>query len=368
MIPFKINFPLLRELNPLVVEGDNKALIGVIAIVAILIGVIIIGGKTSQTGSSGRKSGKNGKFKKSTFRKQAISYGLNKVQLSTLENLIERHPVPNPNILFSNANVLDKLLQNGMDNIDTQVSNEKVKESQKLTLFRIKQKIERNSNKTLGLRATKQLKPSQKIVINPETGGKYPVKILTNLKDAIGVQVPVNQTGQQTRVKKGTKVNVFFWKSNGQGFSFASKILGYTKIRGETSLLLKHSNTVKEAQQRKFRRKDLNRPCYFYPVRILTTGVGKNKTKKAFVESKNSSLGTILEVSAGGCSVKTTYPLRRGELIKIEFETYKRNSVSGFGKVVGFTRLRPVGGIMHIQYTRLSQKFMNRINSFVYDF
>ncbi|MBI9103399.1 MAG: PilZ domain-containing protein [Spirochaetales bacterium] len=359
------NLPLLRELNPMVVQGDNTSLIGLIVIVAIIIGVIAIGGR-AQGGKSSKRSKNSGKFKKSTFRKQAAAMGLNKVQLNTLENLMERYRVPNPYLLFTHPKNLDQLLQHGMNDIETQVSSDKIKDSQKLTLFRIKQKVERNSNKAGSVKATKQLQPGQKIVINPQTGGKYPVKVLTNLKDAIGVQIPDSPTGQ-VRLNKGIPVKVFFWKNNGQGFSFMSKILGYTKIRGNTALLLKHTNMVKEAQQRRFRRKELNRPTYCYPVRVITTGVGKAKKKKAFVESKNGSLGTILEVSSGGCSIKTTYPLKRGELIKIDFETYKGNPVSGYGKVVSMTKVRPMGGIMHVQFTRLSQKFMNRINSFVYE-
>ena len=171
--------------------------------------------------------------------------GLNKVQINTLENLMERYPVPNPYLLFSNPNTLDKLLQNGMEDIESQVSSEKIKESQKLTLFRVKQAVERNSNRSGSVKATKQLKAGQKIVLTPQTGGKYPVKLLTNLRDAISVNIPEDPTGQ-VRLKKGVPVKVFFWKTNGQGFSFMSKILGYTKIRGNTALLLKHSNSVKK--------------------------------------------------------------------------------------------------------------------------
>ena len=363
------HFPLLREVSPLVVQGDNRALIGVIIFVGIVIAFIVIGGRSSAGGgSSGSSNRSSGTGRKLSLKKQGAALGLNKVHINTLENLLERHPVPNSVTLFSNPAILDRLLQLGLEDIEHQVSTEAVKESQKQTIFRIKQIVERNSHRVVSLKATKQLKPGQKIVINPETGGKYAAKIVTNLRDSIGLELPVDGAGSPVRLRKGVRCQVFFWKSNGQGFSFPSKVLGYTKIRGTDSLLLKHSNTVKEAQQRRFRRKELNKPCYFYPVRIMTTGVGKKQVKKAFIESTRGSLGTILEVSAGGCSLRTTYPLSRGELIKIDFETVKGSPISGYGKVVGFTKQKPVGGIMHIQFTRFSQKHLNRINSFVYEF
>lgn len=66
--------------------------------------------------------------------------------------------------------------------------------------------------------------------------------------------------------------------------------------------------------------------------------------------------------------MRSSYPLNRGELLKIEFETEKRQKVTVFGKVMGMTKSYPTGGIMHIMFTRVSRSHMNRINSFIYSF
>jgi len=294
--------------------------------------------------------------------------GMTKVQVNTLENMIARHPIANPNLLFINPASLDRLLKQGMDDIDNQVSSDKVKESQKLTLFRIKQAVERNGQKRTPLKATRDLKPGQQMVLTPAGKTKYTSRIISNLKDAIGVETPLDAAGVQTRWKKGMEVNAYFWRANGQGFSFSTKVLGYTKIRNTMCVLLRHSNNVKESQQRRFRRKELDRPTYFYPVRIIKSGIGKNQVKKAFVETQNGSLGTILEVSAGGCSIKTNYPLAKGQLVKVEFETSRGQAVKSFGKVVNFRKGVPMGGTMHIQFTRMSQGHLNNINSYIYQF
>jgi c-di-GMP-binding flagellar brake protein YcgR len=364
MLP--IPLPLAQNYDSLVVTPDESTVyIGLGIVGFFIVALIIAGARGNKSGRSGRSSG-SGKVNKRGFRKRALAIGLSKVQISTLENLMRTHPGSNPHQIFSNQALLDRLLQQGMQDIDEQVASDAVKESQKLTLFRIKQIIERNGVRKTVLKSTKDLKPGQNLVLTPADKQKYQTKIVSNLKDAIGIETPVDTAGVQTRWQKGMPVEVYFWRSNGQGFSFTSKVLGYTRIRNTMCVLLKHSAGIKESQQRRFRRKELDRPSYFYPVRILTSGIGKKQVKKAFVESKSGALGTIMEVSAGGCSLKTNYPLKKGDLIKVEFETARGQSVKSFGKVVNFRKAPPYGGIMHIQFTRMSQSHLNNINSYVY--
>jgi hypothetical protein len=102
-------------------------------------------------------------------------------------------------------------------------------------------------------------------------------------------------------------------------------------------------------------------------VRILTLGSGREKARKAFVETKRGALGTVLEISAGGCSIHTNRPLTKGSLVKIDFETERKVSVSSFGKVVNL-RKEPAASIMHIMFTRVSRKNLNRINNYIYEY
>ncbi|MCK5201648.1 MAG: PilZ domain-containing protein, partial [Spirochaetales bacterium] len=169
------------------------------------------------------------------------------------------------------------------------------------------------------------------------------------------------------RWKKWTKVQVFFWKHNGQGYSFSSKVSGYNNIRGVPSLFLQHSRSIQQAQQRKYRRKPLGRPAYFYPIRIITSGFGRNQKRKAVVDTSAGILGTIIEISAGGCSMRASYPLGAGELLKIEFEASDGEKIIVFGKNKSIKRIKPMGAVMHIMFTKVSQKNINSINSYIYD-
>lgn len=337
--------------------------------IAFIVFLIIAGAASgNQTGSGSSGGGGPRRYSKRAFRQRARRLGLSKVQIKTLQNLIKRFGIAKPMNLLANSAALDSLLRRAIQSIEGLGASEQQKENQKLHLYRIKQTIERNAHKKTVYSGTKQLNAGIQLVITPEGGGRYQSKLLTTLKGAIAASVPSDPGGNQIRWKRWTKLKVFFWKANGQGFSFVTKINGYGKVRGIDAILLNHSNAIVQAQQRKYRRRNLDRPAYFYPVRILSDGVGKNSRKKAQVEAHRGTLSTILDISSGGCSIRTAHPLTAGELIKVEFETDHTSPISFYGKVLSTRKTRPYGGIMHIMFTRIGKRNLNSINAYIYDY
>ncbi len=372
-----VNLPLLQKILPSIQKGDpGESWTILIVLVAIIVAMVLASrikpSSSSRSGSSygsgsGRKPAPR-KFNKRTFHKRAMRLGLSKVQANTLVNLVENYKPSNPNLVFTHSSHLDSLLRKAIQEIEHQVASEQVKEAQKTTVYRIKQAIERNVGKGKSFSATGAIPTGQHIAVTPENGGRYQSKINANLKNYLSATLPVDSFGSEIKWKKWTPVKVFFWKKNGQGFSFDSKVTGYSNIKGMPSVLLQHSGKVKQAQQRRFRRKELSRPAYFYPVKVIPVGVGKKAKKRAIVETDRGSLGTLIDVSAGGCAVKSTKPVLKGGLIKLQFETGDSSSIWCFGKVINFRKGSPLGGTMHIMFTKVTQKNLNSINSFIYDY
>ena len=329
--------------------------------------VLLIAGLSSSRRNSRSGAGPR-KFRKSTFKRRALQVGLTKTQISTLDFVRERYNVKNPYQLLANSRLLDFYLGKAIQGIDQQVSSEDMKEAQKLTLYRIKQVIERNSQRSVSINNTKQLKPNQGVTLAIGDSDRYRSKVVAILRDGIAVAVPMDITGSQIRWKKWSLIDAFFWKSNGEGYSFASKLTGYNVLKGEPCAFLQHSNKIQRAKQRRFRRKTLDRPCYFYPVRIMTLGSGKNRKKKAFVETKRSMMGTVIEISAGGCSIRASRTLDKGALIKVDFETERGTNVASYGKVVGRRKENAMSTTMHLMFTQVSRKNLNKINSFIYEY
>jgi hypothetical protein len=128
-----------------------------------------------------------------------------------------------------------------------------------------------------------------------------------------------------------------------------------------------HAKTLRRAQQRRFRRSSLNRPCFFYPIQIVTVG-GRRTERRAVVQEHMRLLGNLLDISAGGCSINSLYPLKPGSLCKIEFELGRKQHISVFGKVQRVRRESTRVGIMHVMFTKMSTAYLNQIYLYVYDF
>lgn len=332
--------------------------------IILTIGAII----TNRRRRMARSVGSTPRYRKGSFKRRARALGLTKGQIGMLERIREHYSVRNASLLLENSSLLDSYLSKAIAEVDQHGATDEVKEGQKLALYRIKQAIERNSQKAGPIRSSSQLARNQSVSITTADGKSYDSRVVAILKDYIAVEVPIDDGGGEVRWRKWNPLKVFFWRSNGQGYSFNSKLAGYNTLKGESCAYIQHSSTILSGKQRRFRRKELGRPCYFYPVRIVTVGSGRNESRRALVDTRHARMGTIIEVSSGGCSLRATAVLPKGSLVKIDFETERRASIVSYGKVVQVHRSEASGYVMHVMFTRVSKKNLNQLNSFIYEY
>ena len=320
----------------------------------------------SQRNSKDKK--RNRKYSRSAFKKEGYRIGLEKKQIQLLEGFITPYKVHQPFALLSNTMTLDNTLGKALRDISHMDGMESEKEKRKLMIYRIKQQVEQASGRRNRVQDTKRLKLSQKVTFQLDDQHRYKSVVTANLKDFFGAQIPLDSNGEEIRWKKGTKMDVFIWHPSGDEYSFRTKLLGYASAKGFRSVMLQHTDKINKVHQRKYRRKSLNRPCYIYPIKIVETGYGKRTRREAVVQTKQGRLGTVLDISAGGCAIKSTAPMPRGELLKIDFETFRGQSVMAYGKILDSRKISRANNSMHIMFTRASSTNLNKINDYVYDF
>jgi c-di-GMP-binding flagellar brake protein YcgR len=303
------------------------------------------------------------------FRRNAKAMGLAGPHADLLQNLVLASKVKQPFLVFSSAGLLDDVLRRGIYAIDNSRSlPEEEKERQKAVLFEIKQIIESNVKKAGTLSSTQLLKPGQPLTVTPETGGHFPSRVVSNMKDFLTVASPVGGGKGPERWARGTKLSVYLWRENDAGYSFPSKVLGYDTVKGVPCVLIQHGKALRREQRRRNRRKPIMRACFFYPIKIVESGQGRKSEKKAVIENHLRALGTVVDLSAGGCAIQAMSPFEPGVLIMIEFDIDKKAAIRAFGKVQRARRLMGRGGIMHVMFTRVTRQYLNRIRAFVYDF
>ena len=314
-----------------------------------------------------RRSGKNKgkKFSRRAFRKACRKIGLADGHTNILLQLIRENDVANGFRLLENSSILNSLLQKALvETDDTDLPQEK-KEAKKLAIYRIKQIIEKNSFGKNSTITSRTLRKGTKLVLHFENG-RLPSRVAANLKDALQITAPLSNSGKVVTVPRWTKVTVQFWKNEGEMYVFQTKVMSIKNLKGNTYYLLQHSKQVQMKQQRKYRRRAMEKPAYFNPVSVITTGKGKNRKREAIVNEQARSLGTVVDISAGGCGMRTNYPLKQGSLIKMQFETERKNRIIAYGKVKSLQKNSPSGTVMHIQFNNLTRQNINKINEFVY--
>ena len=359
-----IRIPLLQT-SYYTTNTDWQTMSIMLGIVAIVITALVIYGRRS----GGNVRGPGGRrFSRRAFRREATTIGLSKYQTRLLENFIRTYQVRRPFNLLSNTRDLNITLSKALRDIEHMEAKESIIEGRKLEIYRIKQRIDRVFADTNRMATTRQLRLGQNITFQQENGNRFTSVITANLKEFYCAQVPLNYGGEQVKWRKNNKIKVFIWGVDGEEMVFESKVMGYTNVKRISSVMLGHTSRVNRAVQRKYRRRPIKGNCSFYPVRIVEKRAGRKVSRQAVVVTNQGRMGSMIDISAGGCAMASSKPLPRGELIKLSFEPQRGNSVVAFGKIVDSRAVSRSRTTLHVMFTKASSKNLNKINEYVYDF
>jgi c-di-GMP-binding flagellar brake protein YcgR len=361
---------LLQYYRPFLPAANNRntatsLVIAGAVVLLLIVGGVIVSRRRRYLGPEARR-----KYSRQVFYKMARNLGLSKIHIDYLEYLVRVCKVQQPFLVFSNPGLLDDLLRKGIYSLQQNAAlKAEDRERRMAHLFQIKQIIERNAKRAVGISSTSFLRIGQGLTITPEGGPQYQCRVMSNLRELLAVSAPLSESGIPVRWSRGTKVRLSFWREGDAGYSFESKVVAHDTIKGVPCILIPHSRSLRRAQQRKYRRSTLNRPCFFYPVHIMEQQEGRSAERRAMVQTNRRLLGHLLDISAGGCSVSSLAPLPAGSLCKLEFEIRRPNRIVVFGKVKRTRGLKSQhGGVMHVMFTTLSSQHLNQIYTFVYGY
>ncbi len=299
------------------------------------VAVLILVGSLVARRSRPRSATDAAQYSSTQFKKAGRALGLTPPQVDMLENLVRACKVKQPFLVFTSAGLLDDTLKKGLYSLDS--SRDLIgggTGEAPLAHFPDQADMERNARKGASLGSTTSLKPGQPLTITVEGSSPFASKVISNMKDFLTVAAPARPAGADTRWMRGTLLSVYLWRENDAGYSFPSKILGYDTVKGVPSVLIQHAKTLRREQRRRSRRRELMRPCFYYPILITETGEGRKAERKAVVERDKRTLGTVVDLSAGGCAVQTLNPFEKGKLVMLEFDIDRRAPIRAFGKVM----------------------------------
>jgi c-di-GMP-binding flagellar brake protein YcgR len=359
--------PLLQRTTPFLKlntnsSGENTFLLILIigGTMVLVLWLILVGGKASS---------KPGTYSKGSFRKRAKKLKLTKEQIKILETVIAEMKFGNPLRALESPATLDKLLRLAMNHLEEQELSANEKEYRKSVIYGIKQTIEANSDQAKIISSTLSLPINTEVKIQAGDGKSYVSYITSNMQSMIGMECPVLRDKDNPYPwPKGEELSIMFIRGGTDVYAYRTKVLGYKNVRGVLSVFTEHGKNLKQIQKRHAKRKEIGRPAVVYLVNIVETTVKRKPVRQAVVNKARSLLGSLQDISAGGCAIAAQNTVPKGSLVKVDFETARGKPVTVYGKIRGLTTNLPRSKIMHVQFTNVSRKNMNAIRDFVYEY
>ena len=342
-------------------ESSNETIILIVILVAVAVVFIILNAlkkKPSGTGSSGGGVAISGLFSGLALHRIAKSIGLNHEQTKMLDFVFKTDEVTDAEKSINTPSLLDRHFRRAYRVIEQSANSEDEAQHRLSVLFSTRNMLE--NNVTGGLTSTRQLKDDATVII-ANGNEKYNVAVISNKNEHLAVECPKNALGSLIKMPKGNKLNALLFTKNNKGFSFETRITGYSNSHVPAALLLAHSNQLKYLSKRRFRRRQAVIDCHINLVYV--EGSGK---KQRLIVDKHRLAGSIADISVGGCSIKTKSQIPVGAKLKVEFNQGGSN-VAALGQVLRTNRTSGAT-VIHAKFLKVSRKSMNLINAFVYEY
>jgi c-di-GMP-binding flagellar brake protein YcgR len=357
-----VQLVLAQTSTSLYTPGGAKGLPtgGIIVAGALILIFIVYAVIKNRSPSSGSPS-----FNKAAFRKAARSSGLPEEEVRFLEEYARALGLSNPDFVFRNPPKLDAFFKDAYRRIEKIAESEADAEERKAKLFAARESLTHASAQGGSVRSTRQLGRGAPLTFIAPGEESYPSLILAVEPSGIAVEPVSDSYGEALRFRRGTKLSCYFYAKGHQGYQFTTRVIGWEKIGGKDAMVLAHSESVSPLPARRYARREMRAPCTFYRVAVSAGPKGKDKSK-AKVENIPYP-GTIVDISAGGLGIQTANPLLAGEFAKIVFNT-GGGAQSAFGKILRMNKAKAIGGVMHLQFVKISRQGLNAVLSYVYGY
>ena len=216
------------------------------------------------------------------------------------------------------------------------------------------------------MHSTRQLGRNTPLSFITPNEENYPSVVVRAEAEGLAVEPVIDPFGEVMRFRRGTKLSCFFYTKAHQGYQFTTKVAGFQVFGERELMLLNHNDSIAALPSRQFQRRSARVPCVFFRVAVSTAKVRGKQQASARVE--NISLpGLVTDLSAGGMAVQSANPLAAGDFVKVVLDPGSGKQTA-FGKVIRINRLKGTGGMMHIQFVKVSRKSLNAILSYVFGY
>ena len=333
---------------------------------AIVIGVLVVAMVLFAVIRSSISQSHSSSFNKGAFRRAARAAGLAEEEVRSLEEHGKAIGVSDPNLVFRNQQKTDAFFKEAYRRIDRVSDSETDADEKKALLFSARERLNHSKVQGGAVKTTRQLGRGSPLTFIAPGEESYPSVVLAVEPGGLAVEAVSDSYGDSIRFKRGTKLTCFFYAKGHQGYQFGTHVVGWEKLGNKNAMLLAHSEAVSALPARRHARRAIKVPCTFYRLAVTASEAKGRHRSTAKVENFPYP-GTILDISAGGLGIQSANPLATGEFVKIAFNPGD-GPQAAFAKVIRMNKTKTLGGVMHVQFVKISRQSLNAILSYVYGY
>jgi len=360
-------FPLqsinLRDFNIPQNNMNSNSVYFLIGLGIVVLGLILLNtfrSKNKPITGGGKHASTTGSsfFSGLTLHRLTSELGLNREQVKMLDYVMKSGGITNPERFLNSPNLLDKQFKRAYRLIERTAADEEELNDRLSVLFSTRNIIDSN---TKGSTATSSRQIPEKVqMVLTIDKVNYLVHVISSRGDILLVESPKRAAGSLLHPAKGSKATLSYFAKSSKGYLVETRILGSTDTVEGPALQLAHSGQIKKLTARHFPRRQIIIETAFFFVHY------DSQTKKSIVDTRRCN-GKIMDISAGGCSIKTNVPVSSGQRLKIEFLHNDNSIIAALGEVLRTSR-SGINTIMHIKFLKVPRRSLNKINAMVYEY
>ncbi|MGL4986712.1 MAG: PilZ domain-containing protein [Treponemataceae bacterium] len=295
-------------------------------------------------------------------------FNLDKDEKLFLTRLCRQFRIKNLAFCFKNDTAVDSLFKK----IYHVMSESKNHDKDIDDLFLLRQKIEQFRRKTSLITSSQNIPRNQEITLITSRKEQYIAMLLENSPQGLIITTPRDSLKNEVVFKPLTKLGIFLRSKNFVDYIFTSRVLRYSSMQNINTLVLMHSNNFVTLRSREFRRKNISENIQLtYAVPQIDSAAASKESssvQRNFISYKfsgGSFSASMIDVSVGGCCIKSSKMVSPDQHLKIEIEHKKFQDEEIIGQVLR-SQIKENEIILHIQFKKITKKARNVIFSLVY--
>lgn len=355
-----------KELSPVAARQDSFTYIFILATIFVLLILFIIYliiryYKNLHISKKWIESQKALPTKIKNIKNLSKAANLTKCERNLLWNICKKNNIPNIEFSYRDNKIIDQFFALEYQQMLTLENAENKIEK----LFSLRYKLEKHHEKNLQLKSTRSLQSGLILTYNDDKKRLWNLSILENKETGIVLLLPQGFTENECRPEVFSRINLSFSTASQTRYKLSTRIIRYDKDNKERELMVvTFSDQLQPILRRMSKRMDIEKACEFSALKIKIV-----KGKKTFITLEHKYPGKLLDISATGCSIKTSLPITKGQFLKVFFTLNTEELFEACGKIVVTNKAQDGKNyILHVAFTQISVSAQNRIYSQIYGY